>query len=275
MTRSLLILLACTFNFAANAAEKPIQMMVLGTYHFESPGLDVNNIKVDSVLTPMRQAQLDAVARALLAFRPTHVMVEMQSNEPMAEIKQFREFQMEKLTIDSNEIVQLGFRIAKLGGLSVVNGIDVQPSPGEQSYFPYDTVQQTATKLNQTEILTTANAPVAAVAKKFETQQRTATVAQLLVLANSKETLRTVNNPYFAYLSVGDGNIQPGAELNARWYLRNAKIFGRIVQIAKPGDRLLIVYGFGHNYWLRHFATETPGYIFVDPTPFLKKARPK
>ena len=245
-------------------------MMVLGTYHFESPGLDTNNIRVDSVLTSARQKQLDAVANALLIFRPTHVMVEMTSNEPQGEVEQFRSFQLDQLKTESNEIVQLGFRIAKLAGISIVNGIDVQPKTGEQDYYPYDAVEQTAASFGQTSLLASANAPVAAWAKDFESKQHRSTVAELLILANSEKTLRTINRPYFEYLSIGNGSTQTGAELNARWYLRNAKIFGKIVQIAKPGDRILVVYGFGHNYWLRHFATETPGYTFVDPSPFLR-----
>ena len=43
----------------------PIQVMVLGTYHFGNPGLDLHNMKVDSVLTSARQAELADVATRL------------------------------------------------------------------------------------------------------------------------------------------------------------------------------------------------------------------
>ena len=39
-------------------APPPIQVMVLGTYHFGNPGLDLHNMKVESVLTPAKQAEL-------------------------------------------------------------------------------------------------------------------------------------------------------------------------------------------------------------------------
>jgi len=32
------------------------------------------------------------------------------------------------------------------------------------------------------------------------------------------------------------------------------------MHVAKPGDRVLAVYGGGHGFWLRHFASLTPGY---------------
>ncbi len=58
-------------------------------------------------------------------------------------------------------------------------------------------------------------------------------------------------------------------------YLRNAKIFAKLMRQAKPGDRIVVVYGAGHNYWLRHFAGATPGYVSVDPMPYLKAAAGK
>jgi hypothetical protein len=64
-----------------------------------------------------------------------------------------------------------------------------------------------------------------------------------------------------------------GADLNAGWYLRNAKIFGKLMQVARPGDRVLVVYGGGHGYWLRHFAGTVPGYRNVDVRPYLEKAK--
>ena len=59
----------------AGAAE-PVQVMVLGTYHFGNPGLDLNNIKADDVLEPERQKELQALATALAAYRPTKIMIE-------------------------------------------------------------------------------------------------------------------------------------------------------------------------------------------------------
>jgi hypothetical protein len=74
-------------------------------------------------------------------------------------------------------------------------------------------------------------------------------------------------------LAVGDKDQQTGADLNAGWYLRNAKIFGKLMHVAKPGDRVLVVYGSGHGFWLRHFASLTPGYRNVDVMPYLAKAK--
>jgi hypothetical protein len=52
---------------------------------------------------------------------------------------------------------------------------------------------------------------------------------------------------------LGNASEQPGAHVNGAWYLRNAKIFAKLIQIARPTGRLLIVFGSGPAYWLRHF----------------------
>ena len=55
--------------------------------------------------------------------------------------------------------------------------------------------------------------------------------------------------------------------------MRNAKMFAKIGLIAKPGERVLVLVGSGHKYWLDHFAATTPGFTSVDPRAYLKKAR--
>ncbi|MBC7522285.1 MAG: hypothetical protein H7268_14485 [Sandarakinorhabdus sp.] len=264
-------------SVAMAAAPAPIEVMVLGAYHFGNPGLDTNNIKVDSVLTPQRQADLARVAKALAAFKPTHVMVEMQSEAPDFAIAEYGRFDDAMLASEANEIVQIGYRTARAAGLKTVNGIDEQPKDGEPDYYPYDKVQETAAKFGQTAVLDALNAPVAASVKDFEAAQETHSVGQMLMKVNDPAGLQSDMDSYYGMLAIGDRDAQTGADLNAGWYLRNAKIFGKLMQVAKPGAkepvRVLVVYGGGHGFWLRHFASLTPGYRSVDVMPYLAKAK--
>jgi hypothetical protein len=268
-------IVAALLPVAAVAADAPapVQVMVLGTYHFGNPGLDLNNVKVDSVLTPARQAELAAVARALAEFKPTHVMVEMQSDAPDFAVAEYARFNDAMLASQANEIVQIGYRTARTAGLRTVNGIDEQPKAGEPDYFPYDKVEAAAAKFGQTALLTAANAPIAPWMQAFEAAQKTHSVAQLLAMMNTPGTPVSGMAFYYDILPLGDADDQAGADLNAAWYLRNAKIFGKAMHVAKPGDRVLIVYGAGHGFWLRHFAQNVPGYALVDPLPYLARAK--
>jgi len=266
------LLMALAAALPVVAAEAPVQVMVLGSYHFANPGLDVNNVAAETVLTPKRQAELDALARSIATFKPTRVMVEMQSDAPDFAVPAYTRFTPERLKTKANEIDQIAFRIARMAGLMVVNGIDEQPGPGEPNYFPYDTVIKTAAKLGQDDRLLPFSAGIKPFIKTFEDSQKTLSVAQLLTMLNVQGTVVTGMHGYYSLLRIGDRDAQTGADLNAMWYLRNAKIFGKLMQVAKPGDRVLVVFGSGHSYWLRHFARETPGYVEVDPLPYLKRA---
>ncbi len=258
----------------AIAAELQVEVMVLGAYHFGNPGRDVNNQKVDSVLVPKKQAELEALARALLTFRPTKVMVEMESSAADLALPSYRSFTLDRLRIEANEIDQIGFRVAKMAGHSDVYGIDEQPAAGEPDYFPYDKLQEAEAKFGQTGRITAANETFKPRLKAFEINQKVQSVGQLLAQINDAKQIRDERFFYYGVLDVGDTNAQAGADLNAMWYLRNAKIFAKLMHVAKPGDRVLVVYGGGHSYWLRHFAAETPGYKFVDPVPYLKAVKP-
>lgn len=258
----------------AIAAEPQVEVMVLGSYHFGNPGKDVNNQKVDSVLVPKKQAELEAIARALQTFRPTKVMVEMQSAAADLTLPLYRSFTLDRLKTEANEIEQIGFRVAKMAGHADVYGIDEQPAEGEPDYFPYDKLQEAEAKFGQKGRIDAANASFKPRFEAFEANQKVQSVGQMLSQVNDAKQIRDERFFYYGVLDIGDTNTQAGADLNAMWYLRNAKIFAKLMHVAKAGDRVLVVYGGGHSYWLRHFAAETPGYKFVDPVPYLKAVKP-
>ena len=44
----------------------------------------------------------------------------------------------------------------------------------------------------------------------------------------------------------------PGPDLLAEWYRRNARIFSNLRNIIdSPEERVLVIYGAGHEYWLQ------------------------
>ena len=253
-------------------SSQPIEVLVLGTYHFDNPGRDLNNPKADDVLKPERQRELQALANALTEFRPTKVMVERVVPAPDLVDTSYAEFTPAKLSENRNERTQVGYRVANRMGLKTVYGIDEQPGEGEPDYFPFGKVASWA-KANGAEAeLKAMMATGAAAANQIEVLQKTRSIAGVLAYFNRPGITDESQTIYYDALAFGDTENQPGADLNAMWYLRNAKIFAKLQQVAEPGDRILVVYGMGHNYWLRHFARTARGYRNVDPTPYLEKA---
>lgn len=250
----------------------PVEVMVLGTWHFANPGLDLNNIKSDDVLAPARQAELAAVAEALAAFRPTKIMIERIAPAPDLADPIYPSFDAAMLAAKRDERIQIGYRLAHRLGLEKVYAIDEQPADGEPDYFPFGPVADFAKAHKLTSRLDGLMGAAAAETRRFEALQATHSMAELLAVTNDPGSFYGKIGGYYDLLGVGDTADQPGADLNAMWYLRNAKIFAKLMTVAAPGDRVLVVYGSGHNYWLRHFAHETPGFLNVDPVPYLVRA---
>jgi len=266
------ILAAVTATVTPAPQPAPIQVMVLGTYHFGNPGLDKVNVRVDDVTVPRRQRELEVLAEAIEEFKPTRVMVEAQRPGPTYDVADYASFSPATLLTDRDEGTQIGYRIAARAGLKSVQGIDEQPGKGEPSYFPINAVEAYAKKHGEQAYLDAAFATVKASAQRFEAEQATTSIPQMLIRYNDPSTPMAGQDVYYSMLRFGNGEDQPGADLNAMWYLRNAKIFAKLINVARPGDRILVVYGAGHGFWLRHFAATTPGYVSVDVMPYLRKA---
>jgi hypothetical protein len=246
-----------------------IQVMVLGTYHFDNPGQDLHNMKVDSVLTPTKQAELADVASRLAKFNPTKIAVEALSDRPDFVSNKFGGFTPDKLSKDPDERTQIAFRLAHQLGQKSVYGIDEQSNTID--YFPFDKVNAYAQAHQQSVALGRMQERVEEMIKQMEAAQKTKPVRLMLVDVNdSTRVLSDHENFYYTLLSLANEKEQPGAELNAAWYQRNAKIFAKLTQIAQPGDRVLVVFGSGHSFWLRHFVQNTPGFQLIEPRDYLE-----
>ena len=272
---ALITAIAAIIGAAASAAAspgQPVEVMVLGTYHFANPGLDLNNVKSDDVLKPSRQRELESTICALAKFRPTKVMIERVATSADLIDPKFTQFTPADLSKNRDERVQIAYRLASRLKLKTLYAIDEQPSDGEPDYFPFGKLDQWAAMNGQQTRIDGFLAGGKAVVAHIEELQRTKTIAETLVDINRPEKAEAEQGLYYSALGIGDTDQQPGAELNAYWYMRNAKIFAKLMTAAGPGDRVLVVYGAGHNYWLRHFARIVPGYRNVDPTIYLRRA---
>lgn len=253
---------------------EPIRVMIVGSWHFDNPGQDVHNVRSVDMRTPARQAELAAVAEALDRFDPTVIGIERVARDQTTLVDQgWAAYGAADLLTDPDERVQIGYRLAERAGIDRVYALDEQPEEGEAiDYFPYDRVVAWAEANGRMADLEAMQAPVIAYVQDLTSRQQTDSVGAVLAEINRPD--HPFNGPasqsfYYGFLRFGSGRDLPGADLNAGWYARNAKIFAKLLQVARPGDRVVVVFGSGHLYWLRHFVETMPGYELVEPTDYL------
>lgn len=258
---ALLCLTAPLIASAQTATATPsIRVMLVATYHFSNPGQDLNNVAAVDVLTADRQRQIEDVVNKLARFEPTRVAVEWPK-EIVDE--RYPKYLAGTLPASRNEVVQLGFRLAKLRQLLRVEGVDVSGS------FPFEPVMAWAKAHGREQeierVLSAGQAEVA----KISALQRDTTIGGVLRYLNSAESIGRNHAFYPPMLTMGAGADQPGVALLAAWQARNLEICARLLQSARSGDRVVTFYGQGHIPLVRQCLSEQPGVEVIDALEFL------
>jgi Family of unknown function (DUF5694) len=244
----------------------PIDAVLLGTFHFDNPGQDLANMEVDNVLAPKRQAEIAQILDGLARFKPTKVFVESRRRiAGTTSSETYRTFRQGKMTESGNEVVQLGFRLADRLGHKEVYAVDVEGD------FPFEALMEWAQKNGRGERLEANITAIQAWAADLTGQLKSKTLSQVLRLHNDPQAVDDGNAFYLDALRYGAGEEQPGANLVARWYERNFRICALIAEATEPGDRILVVYGAGHAYLLRHCLGGIPGYRIKEANDYLPK----
>lgn len=273
---AVLVSLASGLPLAAQAQEsadseapaeslEPARVLVLGTYHFANPGLDVVKTDVADVLTARKQAEIDSVVEAISRFRPTRIAVEQRTETADRLDSLYEAYLSGQHELSRNETQQLGFRLAAMHELAGVHPID---HPGE---FPFEAVMVYAQE-HDPEFVSFVQEEFARIEAESNRRQRENTVGEILRLMNEPDSLAAGHGHYLRIASVGAGDSYVGAELLSRWYERNIHIHANLQRIAEPGDRVLVIVGAGHAPILRELITSDPRMMLVEATEYLPTA---
>lgn len=260
----MLIGMACALPLHAQVADTaaPAHVLILGTYHFANPGLDVVKAEVTDVLSPTRQAEIAAVAQALARFRPTKIAVEHHPEAAQRLDSLYAAYRAGRHQLSRNETEQLGFRLAAMLDHPRVYPID---HPGD---FPFDAVVEYA-EAHEPALLARLRAELAQRAAESNRRQREHTVAEILRMSNDPADLARDHGAYVRIAGLGAGDGYPGAALLSEWYERNVYIFANVQQLAAPGERVLVIIGSGHAPILRELVSYDPRMVLVDAAEHL------
>jgi len=235
---------------ATASTTKKVHVLVLGTFHMANPGHDIFNLKVDDVLTEKRQKEIAETVASLKKFRPTKIAIE--SDPGGKRVQQYQDYLEGKYTLTRNEIDQLGFRLAKELGHKQIYPIDADGD------FPFDKVQEFAKKRGRQMELDEWMATIPKLLEHESQILKDGTISDLLLFMNRPEQVQEDQESYMDFAQFTDGKDFPGPDLLADWYKRNARIFANLRGIISSSeDRVLVIYGSGHLYWLQRNVTDS------------------
>ncbi|WP_423746344.1 DUF5694 domain-containing protein (plasmid) [Haladaptatus sp. SPP-AMP-3] len=259
-----------------------VQVMVLGTYHMDNPGLDEVNVDADDVLADRRQAELRDLVTRVSEWEPDVVAVERPYDRNESINDRYREYRSGDRTYDReetfpashsernelttecrSEIVQVGFRLADHLDHDGVAAIDEYPDEPDSDPFEdrdIDSGRKTEIELPERD----------AVQRESDDQLSSSTIPEYLDWINRKEERRFNHDSMFdAGIRAADEPFGSPVAL-AYWYERNVRMVHHLWRaMDSEDDRILLLVGAGHVRVLRHLLTEAPMFCPVSPLPYL------
>lgn len=269
LARVLPLLLAAAIPAASHAqtAAPRAQVMVLGVWHMDNPGLDYANPTSDDVLAPRRQAEMEAAARAIAEFRPTRIALEAEPSRDSVWNARYQAYRRGTHTLTRDEREQLGFRIAGLLGHDRVYPVDYKLDMDVGGVIQY------AMQNGQAEMAQRMGGVIQAAIAQANAEMATMSIGGLLAAANGARA-DSMHGWYMVMNTVGSDTAYPGAHEVSNWYRRNLHIFANIARVAQPGERVLVIMGAGHGTLLRQFVDESPELDLVTVDRYLAGVNP-
>lgn len=242
---SLLWLSAPAVAAAAPLPAVPARVMLVGMFHFANPGRDMVKSRVIDVMTPSNQAYLDGLAARMAGFRPTDVMAECSPADQGKFDQSFRDYLAGRFELPSNETYQIGFRVAKLAGLSGVTCFD-EDVIGWDSQPMFDFMDK-----HQPQAKQELEALYKSLSETADREQSTLSLAKLLQLTNDPARDAFNKGLYLRTNEVDAGGSFAGADASASWWHRNFRMYANIQKVAAPGRRVVALAGQGHTAILK------------------------
>ena len=257
-----------TTGFPARCSAGEVEVMLLGTWHFAGSEGDPVKQPLEDVLTPARQAQLADLAEHLARWAPEQIAVEWTTTFADSTTARYQRYMRGEPSESRNEVVQVGFRLAKRLGHFTVYPIDYQMGVGNdsiESLFARRPEFKHRMDSLQAELQRTADSSGAWFQR--------ATISERLRAANTEAALHGGNSLGFfgSFLAAGEGTNYGGPQLLARWYERNFRMAHNLTRVLRPETkRVLMLVGSGHVPPLRNIFDESPAFCPVSPLPYLE-----
>lgn len=265
------IALAAALAAVSTTVPQTPQLLILGSPHLANHNRDIVNVHVQDVRTPERQREIEAVVARLASFHPTRVAVEWPADKQAQLDQRYADYRAGRYTLSADEVDQIGLRLAARLGLSRVDAINWNDTPPGQDAdydFPawaeahgrgadWKSFQREGQERADAEARLMDCTPISAWYRRF----------------NAPEHRRMDQRRYYDIATFGNQAANPGAAWVGAWYARNLRILDNLRAVARPGDRIVVIYGAGHGFLLDQQARESGAFHVVDTLAYLPTSR--
>ncbi len=263
---ALLLVFAIAFN-TVSAQSKKKQILLLGTFHFENPGLDVAKTNTFNVMSDKSQKELENITNKIKKFGPDKIFVEW-NYEKQDKLDKFYARNSDSLfRVKADEIVQVALRSAKKLGHKKLYGIDYQHAD-----FPYDSLVNGMKAANQFDLIKINEETM----KKYENDQNQKiakySLTELLLDINTQKS-NEENLGWYLQTATKGGKTNDfvGAYLVSEWYRRNLYMYALIQKLTESKDnKIMVLLGAGHTAMIREFVEHNPDFEIVELATVLK-----
>ncbi len=254
--------------------------MLLGTFHFAYPNLDVvKTEKTDQldITSPESQRDIARITSQMAKYKPTKIAVEVMAGKQTKLDSLYQAYLQGRYELGVNEEYQLGFRLAKQLGHTRVYAIDTwgnldaYQKPGTTEFEVRDELKERMEKF-WTYMQSTSLARAEAAKKQAGDTPRS--LYKTIQSMNQPEAIRKSHEHYFreAFQYEEQEHDYTGVDwYSATWFNRNLRIFRNIQRITEsPSDRILVIYGAGHLALLQQAVESSPSHELVPAYKYFK-----
>jgi hypothetical protein len=223
-----MVLLSVQLSAQISNKTEPIEILIIGTYHFTANSGAIKTDKID-INSISAQKELDNLSTQIAAYKPDQFFVEWEASEQNKLNEHYLSYlngdyesyleQMEpklkKFYLD-NEFAQIAFRTGKKLKLPKMEGIDFQTG------FAYDSVIKTAEKFNQQNLLHHTDEILLESKNSMNNLMKTKSIIKVLKEINTEKFYELDKRTYLEGVNqIGDENNFTGAYLVSELYRRN------------------------------------------------------
>ena len=263
-------------------------IMILGSAHLSNNTLDAFNIKMDDLLAPKRQQEIEQLVTQLKEFKPTKIALEIDEIYDAEFETKYQGYLKGTYELNRTEMDQIGMRLAKQMEHPKLYCIDYRVDyrkndpfmPWGEGEFDVSLVDYRgfAKAHNQEHLLPPPPMPEGKTTQDekgaiWVEPEKYVSIIDFYIQKNDPEGIREDHQRYMRWNArIGLGDAYPGANwLSHYWYDRNIKIYVNLTRITESADdRILLIIGAAHVYLIQQFFEEAGDYIVESPLKYLK-----